>query len=312
MTHPSSLRTEGSARPGGRVGRCPAMPAGRDRWRGERMKGKTWRSGPMLLGYGLTALVLGGFACLALQEVCVQQAEHVQICQSRWEGLLDAPFNEVGDTLAGFAGTLAFVWLIVTVLIQGMELAAQREELMLARKESARMAGALEAQAEVFRDEQRQRAEDRAERELDARLDNIVVFAKEVSLDSRLFKYIFDFVSKFGTVEAPVQDVTPYDGLSSSSEFIYQMYDRICVQSDEIGSLAERLMKDEDPDCDPELLFLFQEKLSEVAAMNGRLSPAQQTRLDSLRIEGIIDQINFVANQLVQLGLMPERSETPQ
>ena len=41
--------------------------------------------------------------------------------------------NEVGDTLAGLAGSLAFLWLITTVFLQGKELREQRKELKLAR-----------------------------------------------------------------------------------------------------------------------------------------------------------------------------------
>lgn len=65
--------------------------------------------------------------------------------------------NEIGDTLAGIAGTLAFLWIIVTVQLQSRELKAQREELELAREEYRRMANAqneqvaiLQKQSEVY------------------------------------------------------------------------------------------------------------------------------------------------------------------
>ncbi len=41
--------------------------------------------------------------------------------------------NEVGDALAGLAGSLAFLWLITTVFLQGKELREQRKELRLSR-----------------------------------------------------------------------------------------------------------------------------------------------------------------------------------
>ncbi len=59
----------------------------------------------------------------------------VFVCENRFAAFLKAPANEVGDTLAGIAGGLAFLWLVVTVLLQGKELAAQREELRLTRLE---------------------------------------------------------------------------------------------------------------------------------------------------------------------------------
>ncbi|MEM7727688.1 MAG: hypothetical protein AAF311_00265, partial [Pseudomonadota bacterium] len=41
----------------------------------------------------------------------------------------------MGDALAGIAGTLAFLWIIVTVLLQSQELSAQRDELVEQRNE---------------------------------------------------------------------------------------------------------------------------------------------------------------------------------
>lgn len=95
----------------------------------------------------------------------------------KWTYLKSASPNEIGDTLAGFAGSLAFVWLIVTVWIQSKELRAQREELCLTREEFHRMADAqndqvklLEAQGQIFEDEQKQRKEDRARLLLEEKL----------------------------------------------------------------------------------------------------------------------------------------------
>ncbi len=87
-------------------------------------------------------------------------------CETRFASVLDAPANEMGDTLAGLAGGLAFLWIIVTVMLQSKELAAQRQELRLTRRESAKMAAALEAQAKIFEDEQQARKEERTRKVL--------------------------------------------------------------------------------------------------------------------------------------------------
>ena len=71
--------------------------------------------------------------------------------------LWQASPNELGDTLAGLAGTLAFIWIIVTVCLQSIELRAQREELRLTRSESAKMAKALDAQVNILVAEQKDR-----------------------------------------------------------------------------------------------------------------------------------------------------------
>ena len=54
--------------------------------------------------------------------------------------------SEIGDTLAGIAGALAFLWIIVTVLLQSQELKEQREELKRNREESEIMNQSLRLQ----------------------------------------------------------------------------------------------------------------------------------------------------------------------
>lgn len=84
--------------------------------------------------------------------------------------------------MAGFAGALAFVWIIVTVWLQSKELAAQREVLRLTRDEMEEqrkatqdMARALEAQAAIFEDEKRNRDEAKAQAELEEILKLLAV-----------------------------------------------------------------------------------------------------------------------------------------
>jgi hypothetical protein len=73
-------------------------------------------------------------------------------------------FNELGDFLAGAFAPLAFLWLIVTVLIQAKELKEQRKELVLTRleyklnRDETRAATVqLKIQSEVMSDEKMRR-----------------------------------------------------------------------------------------------------------------------------------------------------------
>lgn len=61
-------------------------------------------------------------------------------------------FNHVGDFLAGFFAPLAFLWLVIGYMQQGLELRMQREELRLQRIETARLAEQAEKQASAVRD----------------------------------------------------------------------------------------------------------------------------------------------------------------
>lgn len=84
--------------------------------------------GLVLLGFFLTALFVGCCWYLATQIICKSNGS-TEICLTNFDVFLASPPNEKGDTLAGLAGSLAFLWIIITVLMQGRELAFQREEL---------------------------------------------------------------------------------------------------------------------------------------------------------------------------------------
>ncbi|WP_170526226.1 hypothetical protein [Ruegeria arenilitoris] len=69
-----------------------------------------------------TVLVLGVFIVFMCFEVCTTKYFFLEECVSKWSYLRSAPPNEIGDTLAGVAGALAFVWVAASVVIQRLEL----------------------------------------------------------------------------------------------------------------------------------------------------------------------------------------------
>jgi hypothetical protein len=92
------------------------------------------RGNPLFVGIGSTKLFLLSVVILAL----FPQKSESEWSWRIWSFLISPP-NEIGDTLAGIAGALAFLWIIVTVMLQSKELAAQREELKLTRAEFSLM-----------------------------------------------------------------------------------------------------------------------------------------------------------------------------
>jgi len=97
-------------------------------------------SKPFWFAIGLTAvvIVLGGWTFYEKEVWCLKG-------------------NEIGDFFAGFAGALAFIWIVATIFLQKDELKFQREELELQRKEVKRLADetalqgkALNANAKTF------------------------------------------------------------------------------------------------------------------------------------------------------------------
>lgn len=135
---------------------------------------------PILVGGTLTAMVFGVAFVSASMPACFETTKGIINCPTKWFYLKQSTPNELGDTLAGFAGALAFIWIVVTVWIQSQELSAQREELAdtreelsLTRKAQEEQLKVMEAQAKIFEDEQSERAEMRAKEVLEQRLDHL-------------------------------------------------------------------------------------------------------------------------------------------
>lgn len=97
-----------------------------------------WLSAPMLIGYLLTV----GISVFWWQ-VAFSPSTGDSDCLNKLCQMLSSAPNEIGDTFAGLFGSLAFVWIVVTVFIQGVELREQREEITLARKAQEEQANAL-------------------------------------------------------------------------------------------------------------------------------------------------------------------------
>lgn len=89
----------------------------------------------LLWAVGLSAIWVVLLAvAVAWSKSCAPDAAFWQV-GSRFLSCLSA--NEIGDFLAGASAPLAFIWLVVTVLVQAQELRAQRDELRLTRQEFA-------------------------------------------------------------------------------------------------------------------------------------------------------------------------------
>jgi len=89
-----------------------------------------WRlSNPFFWGWLLSAVPIAiAFYVLSATD-CVPIPSGSELCRAAWQDLLAAPPNEIGDALAGFSGSLAFIWLFVAVWMQSQELQDQRMQI---------------------------------------------------------------------------------------------------------------------------------------------------------------------------------------
>jgi hypothetical protein len=102
---------------------------------------------PTMWGAVASVLVVGvAIFVWYFGQSCVAVSDFFTRCTWKSTQLENASPNEIGDTLAGFAGTLAFIWIVVTVAIQSKELSEQREQLKQQTNEFKLTNNALAAQ----------------------------------------------------------------------------------------------------------------------------------------------------------------------
>lgn len=209
---------------------------------------------------------------------------------SGWEfkfwTLLKSPPNEIGDTLAGIAGALAFLWIIVTVQLQSKELKAQRQELELARHEYAKMAVAqnkqvevLEKQSRIFEDEQRERDEARSRALLDERVEALARLIREKGKPRWGYQALKDGARVIG-------DVSLYSrALGESSDEAIRTYSTFACRK--AVKLAELSDQGAITGLKGERSFLIEctKACAGVLKLKERLSEADKVFVDSLRLE---------------------------
>jgi len=232
-------------------------------------------------------LTLGAFMLywrLALLEECRLFGRF--FCTSKLDLFWGASPNEMGDALAGIAGGLVLIWVIAATFMQS-------RELRQARDEYAKMAKALNAQAEIFKDEQRERAEARAERELNQLIRSLSrkveylsrfqkPFLATASVDSDFYKkgeeVAFTIFSEdFCTLseEAQIEDL--------GRCFLITVFRRGLIGPS--SSATQRLTLKEDVQ---EMRHL----ISDAVELEGRLAPDQKIRLRRFHLDDAITHLD--------------------
>jgi hypothetical protein len=131
---------------------------------------------PLVLAVAATS-VFGWYTIHLAQEVTTMD----EVTASRFEHFIAGRPNEMGDTLAGFVGSLTLIWVVASVLQQSMELRAQRREFAeMVRAQDAQVS-ALQAQARIFEDEKASRDEQKAGEVFDELLDKLRLEMKETA-----------------------------------------------------------------------------------------------------------------------------------
>ncbi len=229
------------------------------------------------------AILTAGFASwvyFLAHEVTV----HGTFRATRWEHFLQGRPSELGDALAGFVGSLTLIWVVASVIQQSMELKAQRREFVeMVRAQDAQVS-ALEAQAEVFRDEQKSRHQEDAKETLDAALTRIAYRSFELCPLSATLR------SRDGaTLAGTVSIFSKYDGVENLDYFLQNSHHGAIWNHYEIVNNSSRVFElhTSSKGAAEQLAAFFEE----VLRMADRLSDGQKVRLESLRVKEVYDLI---------------------
>ncbi|MBY6083712.1 hypothetical protein [Ruegeria arenilitoris] len=255
---------------------------------------------PIFWGVVATVGILAfGFwtAHLAVCDTTLLGSENCE--ESKWRYFLKAAPNEVGDTLAGFAGALAFVWLIATVWLQGQELAAQRQELREQRLATQEMAQAqneqvqmLKLQGDIFRQEQKQRLEDRNDALLQRKLENLKAYLIRRFKEEHFVGWLFDMQGLFKFYDEP--DRMPWQQREKAEKFL-DAFPEPDLFFPALPERAKKVRKEYGPPVDAkrpenvvfESLGELIRSFDEINELSALVSPPAKVRIETLQISEI-------------------------
>jgi hypothetical protein len=117
-------------------------------------------------------------------QLALETTVHGSFKATRWEHFLNGRPNELGDSLAGFVGSLTLIWVVASVIHQAMELKAQRQEFAAMVKAQDAQVSALNAQAEIFLAEQKDRLEMKIDKTLEEKFKTLQFLINSCNLGS--------------------------------------------------------------------------------------------------------------------------------
>lgn len=258
----------------------------------------------MLAGLALTLVVVVGYLYSLF---CLPVGHGENQYQNKWMYLQNATPNEIGDALAGVAGSLAFVWLVVTVVLQATELREQRKEFRKMADAQAKQVELLNIQGDIFRDEQRYRDEQRT-------WQFIEELFGEVDAKIHRFMQLNDWIMYTVSVGAEGQSSANRLGVFTppqSGEIVRNFKSRFSKAQEVRATISqpgfEVVKKANGVDVVGEILELIEYVLT----LRGQLNQAQLRRLAYMRLDDFREYLNFLLGSDFWTGVGLENAVEP-
>ncbi len=253
-----------------------------------------WRkNNPVAYGVLISILVLVGYAVVGFRTECAGS-----VCINNFQKFWGSEPNEVGDTLAGLFGALAFIWIIATVFLQSQELREQRKEFREQRLATQDMAKAMAAQATIFLDEQQSRQHTNAQQLFDEHLRSLILEIDRLSrqgiiwhFSNREIDFEFDNGGEVHTVL-----LSDYLDLSKPIDEVVRDF------AIRVGGIHDRLWDYTRTSIDwrlpPKIDFVsrIEGRIQRIRAVERELSEAQKVRASRLNLDEIQRQLMRLQN----------------
>lgn len=275
-----------------------------------------WRcDNPILWGIIVSCVILGLSVLLAFQPICEYSWSYAvpeypvqtNVCITKWRHFANASPNENGDTLAGIAGSLAFVWIVATIVLQAQKLRAQREEFAKMSSAQDKQAEMMQVQSEIFKDEQRQRLEMRTGEEVAQKIElaaqtiqklhSVIDWSREVNKSLNFPGATANIVNtKIGVFTTDL--LGPTDAIIRASE----------------QDILRFLKLKENPDAkltgksvNKEKFVRLLSQMEDIYDLHPHLSKAEILRLEVDRVDGLHTQIELLI--AADIWLNPDKKE---
>lgn len=221
---------------------------------------------------------------------------------TRWSQFLSGEPNTMGDTLAGFIGSLTLIWVVASVIQQSMELRAQRREFAeMVRAQDAQVK-ALEAQARIFEDEKKTRDEVKAGEVFEELLQTLRLEMKNLS--ELAVQWQYDNPEATGSAHTRMRDKLhfywPFSGFSHNESvaenyFLLASEPLLNIKSDD----REKISKGRGPQNifrKPSILFDILRTFIQLAEIYDQLSGRDRIRYKRFKIDEMNTQMRLIIN----------------
>jgi hypothetical protein len=250
---------------------------------------------PLFLA-SLTTLLFGVYTYFLAQEIVTID----ELTKSRFQHFLSGSPNVMGDTLAGFFGSLTLIWVVASVVQQSMELRAQRREFSAMVKAQDAQVMALNEQAKIFADERSAREEVRLYELFEAILAS--AFEDMRGIQDRIF-WEFEMTAVDGFLSRETVEIfkfperTPY-----SIALIRNQFSGVIEINRRLRVYFERGKLERAPHASVTDAFLgpFLDKLVKANEISSGLAPGQKIRAEDLRLKEVITELrNLISDNSI-------------